>query len=136
MTNSRCFRIDLKLNRFVASTKCNSTKVVSAVSAHQELRPPDCTTPRSQIGDAGAMPVQQVPGLNPGPHQSRSRCFQISSSRGLTTLTPSEERVHPISMWVIVRESVTADPKPRGSTQNLCHGICTRIAPPPRMAKC
>ena len=111
MTNSRCFRIDLKLNRFVTSTKCNSTKVLSAVSAHEEPTPPDCTTPRSQIGNAGAMPVQKAPGMNPEPHQSRSRCFQISPSRGLTPLTARDERVHPISMWVIVSHFQCSEPK-------------------------
>ena len=111
MTNSRCFRIDLKLNRFVTSTKCNSTKVLSAVSAHEEPTPPDCMTPRSQIGNAGAMPVQKAPGMNPEPHQSRSRCFQISPSRGLTPLNARGERVHPISMWVIVSQFQCSEPK-------------------------
>ena len=131
MTNSRCFRIDLKLNRFVTSTKCNSTKVVSAVSARKEPRPPDCTTPRSQIGNAETMPVQKAPGSKPGPHQSRSRCFQISPSRGLTPLTTTEERVHPIPMWVIVNPFHGFYPRPRRSTPNLRHGICTRSAPYP-----
>ena len=129
MTNSRCFRIDLKLNRFVTSTKCNSTKVVSAVSAHKEPKPPDCTTPRSQFGNAGAMPVQQAPGSNPGPHQSRSRCFQISPSRGLTPLNARDERVHPISMWVIVSHFQCSEPKssriyPKLLSRHL-HKICT-----------
>ena len=44
MTNSRCFRIDLTLNRFVTSTKCDSTKVVSAVPAHMEPGPPGSAT--------------------------------------------------------------------------------------------
>ena len=52
MTNSRCFRIDLKLNRFVTSTKCNPTIVLSAVSARKEPKPPDCTTPQPQLGAA------------------------------------------------------------------------------------
>ena len=138
MTNSRCFRIDLKLNRFVTSTKCNSTKVVSAVSARKEPRPPDCTIPRSQIGNAETMPVQKAPGSKPGPHQSRSRCFQISPSRGLTPLTTTEERVHPISMWVIVNPFHGFYPRTRRSTQNFCHGICTRFQPypPPFTNKC
>ena len=43
MTNSRCFRIDLKLNRFVACTKCNPTKILSAIQILEELESPDST---------------------------------------------------------------------------------------------
>ena len=75
--------------------------------------------------------VQKAPGSKPGPHQSRSRCFQISPSRGLTPLTTTEERVHPIPMWVIVNPFHGFYPRPRRSTPNLRHGTCTRSAPYP-----
>ena len=99
MTNNRCFRIDLTLNRFVASTKCNSTKILSAVTARREPRPPDCATSHRRF--RSMMKPQQS-----SRYQDRildhtragRRCFQISSSRGLTPLGSAETWVLAISM--------------------------------------
>ena len=99
MTNSRCFRIDLTVTRFVTCTKCNSTKIfvggLSSLGAET-----------SRLSDYTSPVRQMLRPLKSSGYQDRildhtragRRCFQISSSRGLTPYTCTDTWVLPISM--------------------------------------
>ena len=123
MTNSRCGRTDLSLNRFVPSTKCNSTRVLSADSIRDELNPPDETVPISGR-DEETISIRKAPGTNPRPHQTEAEHFQISSPRGLTPLTSFKERVLPSSRSSIKSPELFPRP-PSGRSWGPC--VCPKL---------